>query len=297
MPTPTSWTERLPTLTMALGIIAILIGVTAWFSLSAELRVGFFIVSGATGVAFVLCIIWQPWSRFDKPAVGVIPLLLFWLFLLAQPKISDGNMMRTQTLNNAKQHGLAFQTFQDINKHMPTDIRNDALESILSWRVNLCPYVDQGSLYKQFDLKQPWDGPANRTLLEKNPSVYMSMYSDEPEKTPWQAFVGAGTAFEPDGRKLSLMEDFPDGLATTVLIIEANQLVPWSKPADIPYGPNVPLSSFGREYYRETPRPIVGMVRDPDFHVIMADGSVRFLSADVSEETQRAMIVRDDGKR
>jgi hypothetical protein len=35
---------------------------------------------------------------------------------------------------------------------------------------------------------------------------------------------------------LRLGHDFPDGLATTLLVVEAGVPVPWSKPADLSFG-------------------------------------------------------------
>src|SRR5262249_39482337 len=43
---------------------------------------------------------------------------------------------------------------------------------LLSWRVALLPHIGQESLYKQFNLDEPWDGPNNKKLLEKMPKVY-----------------------------------------------------------------------------------------------------------------------------
>jgi hypothetical protein len=286
---------------MGLGITTVLIGVTAWLTVSPWGRVAFVTGSAVTTTVFLICAVWLLGTR---PAVsrlwpalgGILPLAGCWLTPLAQPTIPDS--MRSMTFDHARHTAHALHNYQDAYKHLPADIRNEANEPILSWRVSLLPFVEQPTLYRSFNLKQAWDGPDNRLLLEKNPSFYMSMYSEvhEREQTPWQGFVGPGTALETDGRKLSLREDFPDGMANTILIVEANQLVPWSKPADILYGPNVPLPSLGRTYYKKAPRPFPGGIPDPGFHVIMADGSVRFLSRDVSEDVLRAMIVRNDGR-
>ena len=77
--------------------------------------------------------------------------------------------------------------------------------------------------------------------------------------------------------------DFPDGTSNTILIVEAGPPVPWTKPDDIPYDANAPLSRL-----------------DPLFHdlirVSLADGSVRHLRKDIRESTLRAAITRNGGE-
>lgn len=49
----------------------------------------------------------------------------------------------------------------------------------------------------------------------------------EPNSTFYQVFVGAGTAFEgPQG--LRVAQDFPDGVSSTILFVEAGEAVPWT---------------------------------------------------------------------
>ena len=40
---------------------------------------------------------------------------------------------------------------------------------LLSWRVAILPGLEQGNLYKQFRLDEPWDSPHNLTLLPLMP--------------------------------------------------------------------------------------------------------------------------------
>jgi hypothetical protein len=96
---------------------------------------------------------------------------------------------------------------------------------------------------------------------------------------------------------LNLKGDFPDGTSHTILVVEARGQVPWSKPADIPYGPNLPLPPLGQDYGHSGAWPLCCPVRGaPIFHALMADGTVRSFSADVSEKVLRGMIVRNDGQ-
>lgn len=69
----------------------------------------------------------------------------------------------------------------------------------LSWRVLLLPYLGQADLYRQFNPRQPWDGPTNRPLLAKMPEVYRPVVGAVGDRTYYQVFVGPGAAFEPPG--------------------------------------------------------------------------------------------------
>jgi len=45
-------------------------------------------------------------------------------------------------------------------------------QALHSWRVLILPYIEQGELYRQFKLDEPWDSPHNIQLLPKMPRVY-----------------------------------------------------------------------------------------------------------------------------
>src|SRR5262249_6556434 len=100
--------------------------------------------------------------------------------------------------------------------------------------------------------------------------------------TYYQVIFGSGAAFE-DKKTMRIPASFPDGTSNTILIVEAEKAVPWTKPADIPYDPKKPLPKLG------------GMFKD-GFHVTLADGSARFVKRGVSDTTMRAAITRDGGE-
>jgi hypothetical protein len=117
---------------------------------------------------------------------------------------------------------------------------------------------------------------------------------DDPGMTRYQVIVGPGTPFERDGLTF---DDFPDGISETVLVIDAGEAVPWSKPADLTYDPNGPLPRFSAEFSK--PRLIVcyEIGRDPAFHACFADGSLRFIRSTADETTIRAIITRNGGEK
>jgi len=96
--------------------------------------------------------------------------------------------------------------------------------------------------------------------------------------------VGPGTAFERPGLTL---QDFPDGLSETILVVEAKVAVPWSKPVDLTYHPNDPLPKFGGRFSRST----------PCFAACFADGSTVSIASDTDEKIIRAFITRNGSEK
>jgi hypothetical protein len=193
---------------------------------------------------------------------------------------------RARSANNMKQLGLAFHNYVDNSRGaMPADVADKDGKPLLSWRVQLLPYIDKGGeLYKQFKLDEPWDGPNNKALLEKMPKMFESprVTVKKAGYTVYQGFAGPGTPFEP-GKKLTFPASIPDGTSNTILAVEASTAVPWTKPVDLPFDPKGDLPDLGKPY---NGMPLVGMM----------DGSVRSLNtAKVSPQTLKAAITRGDG--
>jgi Protein of unknown function (DUF1559) len=155
---------------------------------------------------------------------------------------------------------------------------------LLSWRVLLLPYIEQDDLYKEFKLEEPWDSEHNLRLLDRMPATYAAPgYKRKrlpPHHTVCHVFVGPGTAFEGPGGLP--WKDFPDGMSSTLLIVEAGDPVPWTKPANLVFDPA----------RVEVPR---GLFRD-EFRACFGDGSVRHVPHDVRPDLLRAAITRNGGE-
>ncbi len=176
-----------------------------------------------------------------------------------------------------------MQSYHDHQGALPARaLFNKEGKPLLSWRVLILPYMEQDALYKQFKLDEPWDSLHNIKLLEKMPSFYKPFaghQTREPYTTYFQVFVGKGAAFEgTKGMKIS--SDFPDGISNTILIAQAKHAVPWTKPEDLNFGPDLPL-------------PELGGIFPKTFQVATVDTSTRSLPDDISEKTLRAAITRN----
>ena len=109
----------------------------------------------------------------------------------------------------------------------------------LSWRVIILPFMEQDSLYKRFNLSEPWDSPTNIKLLAEMPMTYCcpNRYWDHTSgRTKCVAITGPGTMFP--GPRSAKFDDVRDGLDGTIMLAEVENLdVPWT-PA--PGGPGHP---------------------------------------------------------
>lgn len=199
---------------------------------------------------------------------------------------------RMSSANNLKQMALAFHNFNDSNNSFPKDIIDKKTgKRLLSWRVQLLPYMEQAALYQQFKLDEPWDSENNIKLARMVVPVYTAPNqppSMDPQGlvlTPYQALVGPGTLFEP-GKKLRF-RDVTDGTSNTIMFVEAKRQVIWSKPDDVPFDPANPLPGADK---------LFGGLSPNGFNAAMGDGSVRFLKYTVDPKTLKAMITRGGGE-
>jgi hypothetical protein len=151
---------------------------------------------------------------------------------------------------------------------------------LLSWRVAILPYLGEEELFRQFRLDEPWDSPHNKPLLEKMPEVYAPFDAEAKAKftTFYQVFVGPGAAFE--GIEGITLEQITDRADQTLLIVEADTPVPWTKPEDLVYDPDKPLPKIGGQFSNK-------------FHAVLCDSSCRSLPKSLGEEVLRASITRN----
>jgi hypothetical protein len=152
---------------------------------------------------------------------------------------------------------------------------------LLSWRVRLLPLLDQQDLYRQFRLDEPWDSPHNLALLPRMPPEFAAVHpkqNPEPYHTFVHCFVGPGAAFEGTSG-LRFPADFPN-CSRTILLVHGGKAVPWTKPEDIPYATDQDL-------------PQLATVSDDGFSVVMANGSVRFISKETNQRTLWAAVNRN----
>jgi len=222
----------------------------------------------------------------------------------AEPSTEEDKLTRakTQSRLNLRKLALAMQNHSATNKGYmpPAALINKDGKAVLSWRVLLLPYLGERELYEQFKLSEPWDGPNNKKLLSRMPAVYAppSIKPPQPFSTFYQVFVSPKPK---DGRKATEKggpeiqaafvqggpQLFPahivDGTANTILIVEAGQAVPWTKPEDLPYSADAPL-------------PELGGLFPGIFHAAFANGHVDTLTKKFDPNALRTVITCNGGE-
>ena len=194
---------------------------------------------------------------------------------------------RRTSMKNLKQIGLALSNYHDTYARFPFAAMyakndKDGKKPLLSWRVAILPFIEEDKLWKEFKLDEPWDSEHNKKLLARMPKIYGPSGAKSEHSTFYQAFVGKGTAFEGGVKKINYAS-FKKGAHNTLLVAEAAQAVPWTKPEDLIYDPDKDL-------------PQLGGLFDDGFHTLYADGYVQFIKKDIKPETLRALITREGGE-
>jgi prepilin-type N-terminal cleavage/methylation domain-containing protein/prepilin-type processing-associated H-X9-DG protein len=225
---------------------------------------------------------------------------------------------RTQCQNNLKQIMLAMHAFESIGRPAaPRSSRDPDLpaehwlptgcvgpgtvpEERLSWVVALLPYLEQGSVYQQFDLQKGYaeNLPAAQTKIP----ILVCPAAELGAVTHYVAMAGIGpdAARQPAGAagngflgydRRSSLKTIMDGTSNTIAVMETRAgLGPWARggtstlrgfdPADVPViGDN---RSFGGH--------TTGM------NAAMADGSVRFLDSSFDPNRLAAAITIAGGE-
>jgi hypothetical protein len=206
--------------------------------------------------------------------------------LLEAIKLPDGPPAdRVRSANNLKLLVLALHNFHDAHGRFPTDVRDKDGKPLLSWRVQILPYIEQDKLYKQFKLDEPWDSDNNKKLIAQMPKTLRSPRQGDTtkDKTTYLAPLGKGFIWD-DPKGIKIFE-IADGTSNTIVLVEADdeRSVIWSKPEDITIDVKNPFNG------------LLGHYTD-GIHIAMADGSVRFMKKNVDPKTLWAMFTRDGGE-
>ena len=204
-------------------------------------------------------------------------------FSALAPTLIENSANSSKASNNFKMCALALHSFESENAHFPNDISDANGKLLLSWRVQILPYLDQSKLYEQIDMTKSWDDPVNKKLWDKMPKLFEIPGRDaEPGMTYVQMPTSEkGFAFKMPGFERRIVS-VSDGTSNTIMTVEAQEAVNWMKPDDVAFdGKTVP--KFGDP-------------KGTKFNVGLADGSVKTLKQSIKPETLKALITPSGGE-
>ena len=181
----------------------------------------------------------------------------------ASERTADARQACARSRNNMKLLVIAMHGYHDANGHFPQNIVDKDGKPLLSWRVELLPFLEAEKLYTEFKRDEPWDSEHNKKLLAKMPDVFRVGFEPKGEtKTYYQGFAGAGTIFDPS-QKVTLAT-ITDGTSTTLAIVEAGAAGRVDQAGRPPLRPEEPATQDGRG--RSQTRTLIGRVTDGGTH-------------------------------
>ncbi len=231
-------------------------------------------------------------ARKAMPILLLGALLVGGCYVLVQSTLQARNdARRTQARNYLKMLGLAIHNFHDNYGHFPPlseKFRPQMLAQ--SWMTYLLPYVGEGPLYNQLDLKKPWDETPVQAGFQQEVRAFLDILQAPPTPDPRgfarSQLAGNSAIFQAE-KGLSI-RDITDGSSSTMLLGTANDgFKPWADPS------NVRDAGAG---FGGGPNAFGAAGRNPVL-VLMADGSVRHLSPSLDPAISRLLGDPKDGKQ
>ena len=252
-------------------------------------------------------------SGADGSSIAVVAVLV--ALLLPAVQQAREAARRTQSKNNLKMIGLAMHNYHDTFQAFPTGtIPSKKLkpEERQSWHVLLLPFMDQAPLYNQLQVDQRESAQWDRDDLIQlhgtrlpglcNPSHSAGHKPDEPATTDYVGWAGVGKDAPTEKCKAekkgifgydrtTKMRDITDGTSNTIMVsdVVAKDRGPWAQG-----GPST-IRALTTKPYVNGPDGI-GSPHAGGFHVLLADGSVRFVSQNIDQDTLESLATRAGGE-
>ncbi|HEX3152885.1 MAG TPA: DUF1559 domain-containing protein [Gemmataceae bacterium] len=203
----------------------------------------------------------------------------------AKEKVAPLGPVTEEQLEKSKKNlrhvALAWHNYNDTTGTFPNNVQSKDGKALLSWRVQILPYIEEEKLYEQFKLDEPWDSANNKKLIDKMPKLFEPIRARaDSGMTFYQVFtgkhglIGAGKQYG--------VATIPDGSSNTLMCVEAAKPVIWTEPDDLVFdGKDVPA---------------LGGLFDGKWHGAMCDGSVQRFRKGVDAELMARLIDPADGQ-
>ncbi|MEX0818044.1 MAG: DUF1559 domain-containing protein [Pirellulaceae bacterium] len=189
---------------------------------------------------------------------------------------------RQRAASNMTRIGEAWRAYLNDKGGFPGPITGDTKQPLLSWRVELLPYLGLQSTYDAFHRDEAWDSPHNIALLDQIPEVFQS-----PERfdtnTNYLALSQGGSTVYQERRRVS-QSKVEDGIENTLAVVEVDEehAVSWTKPAEFTPTAAAPLQSLGK-------------LRENGLFVIWSDGKPSWIDGSVDPKLFAKACTIDSG--
>jgi hypothetical protein len=145
---------------------------------------------------------------------------------------------QTEDMDHLQAIGRALQAYLSANgTYPPAALLNDKGQATVSWRVLILPYLGHKALYDRFDLRKPWNDPANAHLLRAMPAEYRGAgCSDYDTDTAYAGVQGTNSLFEKAATQLNGGHPAANIFQTQALgagRVGKAVRIPWTAPDDI----------------------------------------------------------------
>jgi hypothetical protein len=238
-----------------------------------------------------------------RTVIALIGALLAGLFLMTwTPRLAGARIAarRTQCRNNSKAIGASLLEMIRVNGEFPAPVllKDDVPRS---WRVELLPWLDQKPLRDRYRDDRPWDYVENNARIARTPcQAYQCPCSNAPIDargfyvTDYAAVIGPQSVWS--GKNRASFPNIADGQSSTLLIVEAaGQKIPWTEPRDadtqkLKSGINLDGSARGES------DGIASGYHAGGCHVVLADGSARFVSRNIDPNVLNRLLTADGGE-
>ena len=151
------------------------------------------------------------------------------------------------------------------------------------WSTTILPYCDRAELYRQIDRRRPWHDPVNHPhFATVIPYYVLPTLTNDQRLTPDGYAIACYAANELviGGGPPVRFADITDGSSVTLLAGEARgNFKPWGHPAnwrDARLGINKSVDGFGGPWKGGA-------------HVLLVDGTVRFISENIDPQVLHAL--------
>lgn len=217
--------------------------------------------------------------------VVIIIIAILVAFFLPATRRARPAARRAHCKNNLKNIGLALHNYHDVYGTFPPPYTVDENgRKLHSWRTLILPFIDQTPLYEKIDLSKPWDDPVNAEAYATRLDVYQCPSPELPAgHTTYLALVTPDSFFRLDEpRVLSTDTEKNSG---TVMVVEVapGHAVHWMQPFDAD-------AQTGMGFGEDTEFDHSGGT-----HALFVDGSVKFLSAKVTQDVRHELMSYEVG--